>query len=202
MPKSKKTIKVRDLKPAKDAKGGGNPKPTGAATGTGKDTGSRMTEPQLVERARSQHVRIFTVGLRSPSFRPGALRRIARATGGSYFEAASTADLASIYDTLGRRLSTEYVLRYRSHNAPGTHVSVLVRIAGLGDVSASYVTARPAPIAPFHRSVFERFWSSGASLAFIVLMIAGLAALGAAILLRVPKGTLLKRIGEIGRAHV
>jgi hypothetical protein len=43
MPKSKKTIKVRDLKPAKDAKGGGHPKPTGAATGTGKDTGTRMT---------------------------------------------------------------------------------------------------------------------------------------------------------------
>jgi tight adherence protein B len=73
---------------------------------------------------------------------------------------------------------------------------VLVRIAGLGDVSASYVTARSAPIAPFHRSVFERFWSSPASLALIVLLAAGLAALGASLLLRVPKGTLMKRIGQ------
>jgi tight adherence protein B len=162
----------------------------------GADTGSHLTEPQLVARARSQHVRIFTVGLRSPSFRPAALRRIARSTGGSYFEAASSGDLASIYDTLGRRLSTEYVLRYRSQNAPGTHVTVLVRIAGLGEVSTSYVTARPAPIAPFHRSVFERFWSSPASLALVALLIAGLAALGAMLLLRVPKGTFLKRIGE------
>jgi tight adherence protein B len=162
----------------------------------GADTGSRLSEQQLVKRARTEHVRVFTVGLRSASFRPDALRRIARSTGGSYFEAASSAELASIYETLGRRLSTEYVLRYRSHKAPGTHVAVLVRIAGLGDVSASYVTARPAPIAPFHRSVFERFWSSAASLALIVLMIAGLAALGAVILLRVPKGTFLKRIGE------
>lgn len=162
----------------------------------GADTGSRLSEAQLVERARSQHVRIFTVGLRSPSFRPGALRRIARATGGSYFEAGSVSDLASIYDALGRRLSTEYVLRYRSNHTPGTHVTVLVRIAGVGDVTASYVTARPAPIAPFHRSVFERFWSSPASLALIALLSAGLAGLAAILLFRVPKGTLLKRIGQ------
>jgi tight adherence protein B len=63
-------------------------------------------------------------------------------------------------------------------------------------VSASYVTARPAPIAPFHRSAFERFWSSPASFALIALLFAGLAALGAVTLFRVPKGTLLKRIGE------
>lgn len=162
----------------------------------GADTGSRLSEQQLVQQARSRHVRIFTVGLRSLSFKPDALRRIANATGGSYFEAASIADLASIYGTLGRRLSTEYVLTYRSHSAPGTHVSVLVQIAGVGDVSAAYVTAQPAPIAPFHRSVFERFWSSPASLALIALFAAGLAALGAVLLVRVPKGTLMKRIGE------
>jgi tight adherence protein B len=162
----------------------------------GADTGSKLNERQLVQRARAQHVRVFTVGLRSQSFRPAALKRIANATGGSYFEAASAADLASIYGTLGRRLSTEYVLTYRSSNAPGTHVSVLVRIAGLGNVATSYVTPRPAPIAPFHRSVFERFWSSPASLALIALMVAGLAALGAILLVRAPKGTLLKRIGE------
>jgi tight adherence protein B len=63
-------------------------------------------------------------------------------------------------------------------------------------VTASYVTARPAPIAPFHRSVFERFWSSPASLALIALVIAGLAAFGAVLLVRVPKGTLLNRIGQ------
>jgi tight adherence protein B len=162
----------------------------------GADTGSRLSEQQLITRARSQHVRVFTVGLRSPAFRPAPLKRIARATGASYFEAASVADLTAIYDTLGRRLSTEYVIRYRSQYTPGTHVAVLVRIAGVGDVTASYVTPRPAPIAPFHRSVFERFWSSPASLALIVLLIAGLASLGAMLLLRVPKGTLLKRIGE------
>ena len=162
----------------------------------GADTGSRLSEQQLVRQARLQHIRVFTVGLRSPSFRPRSLRRLAAGTGGSYYQAASVGELTSIYNDLGHRLSTEYVLRYRSHKAPGTHVSVLVRIPGVGDVSASYVTARPAPIAPFHRSVFERFWSSPASFALVALLFAGLAALGAVTLFRVPKGTLLKRIGE------
>ncbi len=162
----------------------------------GADTGSRLAEEQLERQARSEHVRVFTVGLRSASFKPAPLRRLARSTGGSYFEAASIADLTPIYETLGRRLSTEYVIKYRSAHAPGTHVSVRVRISGLGDVTSNYVTARPAPIAPFHRSLFERFWSSPASLVFMVLMIAGLAALGATLLLRVPKGTLIRRISE------
>jgi len=43
MPKSKKNIKVRDLKPTKDAKGGGGFKPTGANQGTGKgESGASM----------------------------------------------------------------------------------------------------------------------------------------------------------------
>ena len=162
----------------------------------GADTGSRLAEKQLEQQARAQHVRVFTVGLRSDQFKPASLRRLATSTGGSYFEAASIADLMPIYEALGRRLSTEYVIKYRSAHTPGTHVSVRVRISGLGDVSANYVTARPAPIAPFHRSVFERFWSSPASLVLVILMIAGLAAAGATLLLRVPKGTLMRRIGE------
>jgi len=162
----------------------------------GADTGSRLDEKRVAERARSEHVRIFTVGLRSSSFDARSLRRLAVATGGSYSEAASAADLASIYESLGRQLSSEYVIRYRSSTAPGTHVNVVVRVAGIGAVSASYVTARPAPIAPFHRSLFERFWSSPAAMVLIALLFAGLAAGGAALLLRVPKGTLMTRIAK------
>jgi tight adherence protein B len=88
------------------------------------------------------------------------------------------------------------VIRYRSDAAPGTHVSVVVRVAGIGTVSTRYVTPTPAPIAPYHRSLFQRFWSSPASMLLIVLLIAGLAAVGASLLLRVPRGTLMKRIGD------
>jgi tight adherence protein B len=162
----------------------------------GADTGSHLDEQRLEAHARAAHIRVFTVGLRSPSFDPASLRRLAAETGGSYSEAASAADLASIYDSLGRQLSTEYVIRYRSDTTPGTQVSVVVRVAGVGSVSARYVTPSPAPIAPFHRSFLQRFWSSPASMLLIVLMIAALAAVGASLLLRVPRGTLMQRIAE------
>jgi hypothetical protein len=42
MPKSKKNIKVRDLKPTKDAKGGGGFKPTGPLQGGSKESGAGM----------------------------------------------------------------------------------------------------------------------------------------------------------------
>jgi tight adherence protein B len=162
----------------------------------GADTGSHLDEQRLEAHARAAHIRVFTVGLRSPSFDPASLRRLAAETGGSYSEAASAADLASIYDSLGRQLSTEYVIRYRSDTTPGTQVSVVVRVGGVGSVSARYVTPSPAPIAPFHRSFLQRFWSSPASMLLIVLMIAALAAVGASLLLRVPRGTLMQRIAE------
>jgi tight adherence protein B len=162
----------------------------------GADTGSRLDEQRVARRARSEHVRVFTVGLRSKSFDPGSLRRLAVETGGSYSEAASAADLASIYESLGRQLSSEYVIRYRSSTAPGTRVKVVVRVVGIGAVSADYVTARPAPIAPFRRSLFERFWSSPASMVLIALLFATLSAAGASLLLRTRKGTLMTRIAE------
>jgi tight adherence protein B len=162
----------------------------------GADTGSRLEERQVVDRARSERIRVFTVGLRSRSFDPEPLRRLAVDTGGSYSEAASAADLASIYESLGRQLSSEYVVRYRSATAPGTHVNVVVRIAGIGSVAASYVTARPAPIAPYHRSLFERFWSSPATMVLIALLFAALSAVGASLVLRVQKGTLMTRIAD------
>src|SRR3954447_15934442 len=55
----------------------------------GADVGSRATLDRALAAARAQHVRVFTVGLRSAAFDATLLRRIARATGGAYAEAAS-----------------------------------------------------------------------------------------------------------------
>ena len=69
-------------------------------------------------------------------------------------------------------------------------------MAGVGTVAAHYAVPEPGPIAPYHPSLLERFWSSAASLVLVALMIASLAALVAVGLLRVPKSTIMSRIGE------
>ena len=53
------------------------------------------------------------------------LRTLAARTGGSFAEASSTARLASIYESLGKRLASEYLVRYRSDALPHSHVEVL-----------------------------------------------------------------------------
>ena len=56
----------------------------------GRDIGSKLTPDQVVSKARSAGVRVFTVGLRSSQFSPEDLQSVARETNGAYAEAAST----------------------------------------------------------------------------------------------------------------
>src|SRR5207247_4911890 len=50
----------------------------------GADVGSSVTLEQVVESAKNAHVRLFTVGLRSKTFRPVPLQQIAPQTAGSF----------------------------------------------------------------------------------------------------------------------
>ena len=81
--------------------------------------------------AKKQQVRIFTVGLRSGAFDPGAAPVASPSeTGGSYAEARSAAELAAIYEALGTQLAGEYLVRYRSDARPMSQVDVSIEVAG------------------------------------------------------------------------
>jgi len=141
----------------------------------GTDVGSNATISGAVRRASAQHVRVFTVGLRSGSFDPTTLESVAKGTGGTYAEATSPQALAPIYATLSSRLAREYLLEYRSVAAPNTHVDVAVSINGVGSSATSYTSPKPSGLAPFHHSAVDRFLLSGWSLFFLALFVAGLA---------------------------
>src|SRR5207253_6798249 len=59
----------------------------------GADTGSSLGLDQVRKLAHDAHVRVFTVGLHSKTFRPAALRQIAEATGGAFSEAATPTEI-------------------------------------------------------------------------------------------------------------
>lgn len=143
----------------------------------GADVGSRLKAKDVIAKAQARHVRIFTVGLRSGAFDAGALRTLAARTGASYAEASSTARLAEIYGALGRRLASEYMVRYRSDALPHSHVEVLVTVQKVGRASAPYTAPTPSGLAPFHRSLFSRFVMSSAAVASVGLIVALLTAL-------------------------
>jgi tight adherence protein B len=162
----------------------------------GADLGSRADAKQVLERARAMHVRIFTVGLRSRDFEAQPLQTLAERSGGSYVEAPTAARLKSIYAALGKQLSSEYLVRYRSDVAPHSLARVSINVRGVGAGAAHYTAPTPAGLEPFHRSFFTRLMLSGGATLLVALLIAGLTALTIVAFLRPRKSTVVERVSE------
>ncbi len=162
----------------------------------GADVGSGWGVDHVVAAAERARVRIFTVGLRSGAYDGTALQEIARRTGGSYAEASSADELDAIYAELGRRLASEYLIRYRSDARPESRVAVDVELAGAGTATADYVAPTPARIDPYHRSLVSRFVLSPASIVPVGLGFAALLGWALLLLARGPKRNVVERIGH------
>ena len=165
----------------------------------GADTGSATTEAAVTKAARLSHVRIFTIGLHSPHFSPATLEALAAAGGGEYALAKSPRDLAPLFDQLGTRLASEYLVRYKSLAGPKQAVKVSVQIAGVGAATSAYQTpalpVKPAP-APYHESLGSRIWGSVALMVIVALLAASVVVLLAVGLLQPRSGGLPKRMAE------
>jgi tight adherence protein B len=166
----------------------------------GADTRSAQTLDGIVAAAQKAHVRIFAVGLRSPTFHKKALETIATASGGRYVEAVSaTKDLPRIYGALATMLASEYIIRYRSLEGPGTAVRVEVRSPQFdGVATATYVTPKLAPVSsePYHPSFGLRFWSSTAASVAVSAFIGALAAFALVSIMSPRTRTMRDRVGQ------
>jgi tight adherence protein B len=160
----------------------------------GADLGSAYTLNQVVAAARANHVRVFTVGLRSGAFDGATLKTIATQTGGSYAEASSAHELAGIYSQLGSLLSREYLLTYRSLAAPSSTVDVQVSLDGVGSTETQYKAPTPSELAPYHRPFFRRLILSGWSLVLLALVVAGLIAVAVRYSLDAARSRFVERI--------
>jgi len=104
----------------------------------GTDHGSAATPPEVVDAAQAANVKIYTVGLQSERFDPGALSKLAEESGGEYSEATSAAQLTEIYGALGAQFSNAHVMRYRSTAGPGEQVIVKIAVSNLGVATTTY----------------------------------------------------------------
>lgn len=182
-------------------------KASGARVGTvvllsdGQNVGSKSTFEDSVRRLNRDNVRLFSVGLRTPAYDGPPLRRMAEDSNGAYFEVSDSRGIAGIYSALGRRLASEYLVRYRSDAPPKSTVAVHIAIDGLGAAAATYVAPTPTGIAPFHRSSFSRFILSSASVVIVAVLIAALVAWVLVLLVRGTRTDLAERIEEYSKAR-
>jgi tight adherence protein B len=138
----------------------------------GADVGSELRLDQVIQNAKDAGVRVFTVGLRSKTFRPRPLQQLAESTGGSFSRADSPEALTSIYSRLGLQLAHEYLLTYHSIVEPGKPVKVTVAVAGIGRATSGY-KAPPLPVldAVFHHSSAYGIWQSWLMMLAISLLV-------------------------------
>jgi tight adherence protein B len=164
----------------------------------GADTSS-VNRRDVTARAQAANVRIFTVGLRSRTFAPLALTLVAKESGGEYAEAQRPEDLEPIFASLGARLASEYLIRYRSNARPGTtvHVSVRVRdVDGIAMTEYSAPTGGTSASPAFHHSAIERLLRSAVGMVAASFVSAVLIALALLVLLRPQSRGLRRRLAE------
>ena len=165
----------------------------------GADTGSTKSLAQATAEERDAGVRVFSVGLRSKAYQADALSELARTGGGEFSEARTPEDLAPIFDAIGAKLASEYLIRYRSPQEPNRRVSVAVTVEGYpGVVTVGYQTPAVSTTGegPFRRSLAERYVRSTGGMLLTALIIA---LIFAALVMHIVKPRprdLRKRVGE------
>jgi tight adherence protein B len=165
----------------------------------GSDTGSRTTAAGASAAAKSVRARVYSIGLRSRSFRPGTLQQLSARTQGEYAQARSASDLSAIYHSIGTGLANEYLIRYRSPAGVGQRVHVTAAIADSSTAAtASYVAPRleVAPASGFHRPFSTAFWQSPVAIVLVAAAVGALVAFVLGRLLRGRRSSLRARVGE------
>ena len=141
----------------------------------GADTGSAKTIDQVAHSARAANTRIYAIGLDDATYRPRTLKALAKAGGGQYAQAKASA-LAPLFDQLGRLLSNEYLLQYKSLAGPDAPIRVKVSVKGVGKSVTGYrtpvlpATTKTVP-GPYHQSIGDRVL--GSVITMIVLALFG-----------------------------
>jgi tight adherence protein B len=116
----------------------------------GADNASKRTIEQAIAAARHADAAIYTIGIEGQGFTPDPLIQIASSTGGQYYGAASTSDLARVYGTIADTLKRTWRIQYVTASRPGDHIHVEASIVGQGTAqqAISIPGTEPNPPSP------------------------------------------------------
>jgi tight adherence protein B len=144
----------------------------------GDDTSSKATKAQVIAAAHEADVVVYAIALKSPTFKPLALKSITEATGGALFQ-ANTTQIKSVYAEIGRDLHSTYLLQYTS-SLPAKQITLQVAAPGTTPATERFAARSALTVAPPKLISQVSAFSSNP---FASLMLA--LAVGAAVLLSV-----------------
>jgi Ca-activated chloride channel family protein len=117
----------------------------------GEDTASRLGSGAVVDRARTEGVMIYGIGMRTkipgvPASRPDrVLKKLADETGGGYFELKANSELSSTFTRVAQELHSQYVLGFSPERLDGKvhKLDVQVKKPGMTARSRKSYVASP-----------------------------------------------------------
>jgi tight adherence protein B len=147
----------------------------------GADNASHRTLVDAVAAARAANAAVYTIGIEGTGFTSTPLEEIASKTGGQYYGASSSSDLAAVYSTIAENLKKTWRVQYVTAARPGDRVHVTAAVVGNGTSSGSVaISALGAPGEPAPSKVVPKgaYGPSGPlGLAAVVAVLVLLAAL-------------------------
>jgi tight adherence protein B len=156
------------------------------------------TLDEAIQAANAAGVAVYAIGIEGSEFEPSPLQRLADATNGEYYGAASSEALFEVYNSIAEDLRRTWQVDYVTSARPGDELELVFKFPG-GDEVATKLTApgeapdlgsKPSPLLP------EFFYTSDWGLPVLAGVIGLLVLIAAAFLLAAPKGQWLK--GRLG----
>jgi tight adherence protein B len=162
----------------------------------GQETQSVATLEDAIAAANDAGAAVHVVAIRSKLFTPGPLEELASATGGSYYETASTEALAGVYASIAEELQRTWQVRYFTAARPGEKLRVEAKAGGDTVAADARMPGSLAPVAEAGKrspllpaSFLHGAWGQlvlGLGIALLVL-------LGSALALSSPRGAWLRQ---------
>ena len=112
----------------------------------GQDVSSQSSLPAAVKQAAKAGALVYPIGVGASAATKQPLEEMARKTGGTYHDAATTAALASVYSGISSELRRTWRLEYVTAASPGETVHLRVSVDPEGAASANATV--PASFAP------------------------------------------------------
>jgi tight adherence protein B len=150
----------------------------------GRDVSSAHSLDDALAAAEAAHVAVYPIAISGPQYTPAPLRRLASATGGSFFRAAGTGTLQAVYARIASQLARTWRISYLTAARPSDRVSLRVSVPGQGAAGRNVqVPAGPGGAPGPSRLVPERFYHSSTGTIAVALAAGLFVLLGILVLL-------------------
>jgi tight adherence protein B len=101
----------------------------------GADNASNGSLTTAIRSARDANASIYAIGIEGAGFTSEPLVQLANSTGGQYYGAASTSDLAGVYGSIADALKKTWRIQYVTAARPGDHIRLTASIVGEGSTT-------------------------------------------------------------------